>query len=116
MIFQIELLMTVALVLYFVAYRMAKNKNPYHKGVAVTGFLMDGYGTFLMFRIKSGSILTGMFFSDLHTILSLAAIALFFVQLTLGLRKKIRFHKRFALWVFFPTWMLSFLSGAFIAH
>lgn len=115
-ILEIELLMTVALFLYFAAYRMAKNKNKYHKVIAIIGFLMDIYGTILMFYIKQGIVISGNVRSDVHTILSLLAIFLFFVQLTLGLRKKILWHRRFAIWIFFPVWILSFLSGGFLAH
>jgi len=46
--------MTVALFLYGIAYVMAKNKNKWHKAVAIVGFLMDAYGTLLMFQIKKG--------------------------------------------------------------
>ncbi|NCP77281.1 hypothetical protein GW819_01505 [Candidatus Gracilibacteria bacterium] len=113
---QIELLMTVALFLYGIAYVMAKNKNKWHKAVAIVGFLMDAYGTLLMFQIKKGGWMTGVLVSDIHTILSLVALILFFVQLTLGLTRKIKWHRRFALWVFFPVWALAFLSGAFLAH
>ncbi|MDD5376723.1 MAG: hypothetical protein PHH16_01265 [Candidatus Gracilibacteria bacterium] len=113
---QIELLMTVALFLYGIAYAMARNKNKYHKAVAAVGFSMDTYGTMLMFQIKKGVWMTGILASDVHTILSLAALSLFFIQLTLGLTRKIKWHRRFALRIFFPVWALAFLSGAFLAH
>ena len=113
-IHEIELLMTLALFLYVIAYRMAKNKNRHHKILATIGFLMDAYGTFLMFQIKKGVIISGILYSDIHTILSLAALSFFFIQLALGSMKKIAWHRWFALRVFFPAWALSFISGAFV--
>lgn len=113
-IHQIETLMTVALLLYGVAYWMAKNKNKYHKIIALIGFSMDAYGTVLMFQIKKGTMFSGVLASDIHTLLSLIAFALFFIQFTLGVLHKTQWHRKFAVRVFFPVWVLSFASGAFM--
>jgi hypothetical protein len=113
---QIEGLMTLAFMLYVIAYFMAKRKNKKHKIIALIGFFMDMYGTYLMFVISNGAMFSGYLYSDIHTVLSLIAFFLFFIQAMLGIFKKINYHMAFAKYVFFPVWILSFISGVFIVH
>ena len=111
----IEIIMTVALVLYFVAYWVARKAGRYwwaHIVVALVAFGMDAWGTYIMWRMDlplSGWV------PIVHTTLTLIAIALFFVQAGLGALRRRQAHILFAKWVFLPAWVISFMSGFLFA-
>lgn len=115
----IELLMIIALLMYFVAWYMAAYKRTlYHIPVAIIAFVMDIYGTYLMYSLKDGVMFTGELLSviNIHTFLSLLAISFFAIQAYLGFTRKIAKHKLFAAKVFLPVWGISFVSGGFLVH
>ena len=111
----LEIIMTVALVLYFLAYWVARKAGRFwwaHILVALVAFALDAWGTYLMWAMDLR--LTGWVVT-VHTALTLTAIALFFVQASLGALRRRQQHIFFAKWVFLPAWVLSFLSGFLFA-
>jgi len=107
----IELIMTIALVLYFVAYFVARRGKQYmlwHIPIALIAFTFDLYGTWIMFNLD----LTGVgIVTTIHTTLTLIAISLFFIQGYLGVTKQRAKHIFFAQKIFLPMWVISFASG-----
>ena len=111
----IEIIMTVALLLYFVAYFVARHAGRYwwaHIIVACVAFAMDAWGTYIMWKMDLP--LTG-WVPITHTVLTLTAIALFFVQAGLGALRMREKHILFAKWIFLPAWVISFMSGFLFA-
>jgi len=107
----LEILMTIALAIYFLGYYIARNGAKYwylHIPVVFVAFIMDMYATYLMFLVDSD--LTGWIVIT-HTSLTLIAISLFLVQATLGLLRKRKYHIMFAQRVFLPMWVISYSSG-----
>ncbi|OHB21631.1 MAG: hypothetical protein A2939_05785 [Parcubacteria group bacterium RIFCSPLOWO2_01_FULL_48_18] len=113
--------MTVALILYFFAFGIARKYWILHVIAALVGFGLDLYATYLMTVIEMGpsswKLIT-------HTGFSVVAIAWFFVQGGLGLvartassistRKRARqLHVRCAKW-FLAIWIIAFFSGALL--
>lgn len=117
----IELLMTVALAMYFLAYYIIKKTSLHwfvHVAIALVAFAFDAYGTYLMTTMASSAYSYAMI---IHTTLTVAALSLFFIQGGLGLLtyyypkyKRINFKKEhafFARTIFLPMWVVSFFSG-----
>ncbi len=107
----IELIMTVALVLYFVAYfvaRHGKKRRLWHIPIAITGFVFDLYGTMMMYNLDLEGVGT---VTIIHTTLTLIAISFFFVQGYLGMTRQRAKHIFFAQKIFLPMWVISFASG-----
>ncbi len=101
----IELLVTIAFILYVVSFIIANRNVQTHIKIAVVAFILDIYATFIMFTISEKIDF------NIHTILSLVAIGLFCIQAFLGLLKLKEIHIIFAKWIFLPVWVLSFFSG-----
>lgn len=116
----IEILMTIALVMYFAAYFVASHKvdgkRPswfiYHIPVAVVAFCIDMYATYLMFMLDTEVMHWAV---AAHTGITLVAVALFFGQALLGLARMREAHIIFAQYIFLPAWVISFLSGLALA-
>jgi len=105
-------LMTIALILYFASYIIARRRGPYfmtHIPIAIIGFLFDMYATFLMYILPHkhdyGIVLT------IHTTLTLIAISLFVVQSYYGIRRYRDKHRLFAEKVYLPMWIVAYMSG-----
>jgi len=108
----IELLMTIALILYFVAYFIARNKGKYflaHVPIALIGFIFNLYGTFIMLTTLNTVNYTPILI--IHISLTLLALSLFFIQGYLGITEQAKKHRFFAEKIFLPVWIISFLSG-----
>ncbi|MAG12667.1 hypothetical protein CL630_02525 [bacterium] len=104
----IELCIAVALVLYFLAFFIARKRGKwwyFHIWVAVVAFVLDAYGTYVMWTMAADVKW------DFHTISSIVALALFSIQAGLGIFRRKKLHVLFAKWIFLPTWVVSFLSG-----
>ena len=107
----IEIVMTFALILYFMAYFVARKGGKYwwtHVLVALSAFILDAYGTYQMYLLD----LSGAgWVTVTHTSLTLLAISLFFVQAFLGVTRQRDRHIFFAKNIFLPMWVISFFSG-----
>lgn len=118
----IELLMTLALALYVVAFLVAKYGKSFwawHIPIAIFGFILDAWGTFLMSNIVD---VNTNWIVILHTTLATLALCIVGVQMYFGAmmvqtedhdtwleyKKK---HIWFAHYIFFPAWVLAYLSG-----
>ncbi|KND48456.1 MAG: hypothetical protein AB200_01860 [Parcubacteria bacterium C7867-005] len=120
---QIELWMTVALALYLTAFFIARRSWASHVVLAISGFVADMYATYLMVVISQDGVSLSRVsvWVQLHTVLSLSAIGLFFFQAYLGYHAKWGWpyerwlyrdqHIKFAKWVFLPTWAVAYASG-----
>ena len=107
----LEVIITVAMVMYFMAYFIAKSNTSgwwTHIPVAIAAFILDMYATFLMWE---GDFTNASWVVIVHTGLTLIAIALFFVQGYLGIMRKREAHIFFAKRVFLPAWVISYSSG-----
>lgn len=125
---QIEMFMTIALVLYSVAFVLARKKQARtHVFIALLGFLFDLYATYLMSTFNQYTTLGSQsVVIQVHTWLAILALSMFFVQAILGVAtyldrrdphlfiKHRRRHITFAKWVFFPTWIVAYLSGGML--
>ena len=107
--------MTIAIVLYFVAFYIAKKGGEFwwtHIVVAIVAFLFDAYGTYLMWEIGVWEGIVDIFtIRFVHTSLSVLALLLFFVQAGLGVARKPKAHRWFAVKIFLPTWVVAYMSG-----
>ena len=107
----LEILMTIAMLLYIAAYFIAIYGGGYwvyHILIAIIAFVMDMYATFLMVTMP---VIDSTWVITLHMTLTLIAISLFFVQAYLGLMRNRKYHIIFAKRVFLPVWVVSYLSG-----
>lgn len=118
----IEVIMTIALVLYTVAFFVAKYGKSYwtwHIPIAIVGFLLDAYGTYLMSEVI---VENPNWIVLLHTGLSMIALCVVGVQMYFGTMmvqtnsvdlfdEYKRKHVWFAHYIFFPSWVLAYLSG-----
>lgn len=108
----IETLITVAFILYLLAFYIIKYTNyPWwvHIVVACIAFGLDAIATGVMVYHSHLQPISNALL--VHRGLSIAALMLFFIQAGLGLSKRIKLHGIFAKWVFLPIWTLSMLSG-----
>ena len=115
--------MSVALVLYFLAYFTARRVWALHIAAAVSALSLDLYATYLMevMRIERGLVF-GMypFFLKLHTVIAVVALLMFAGQATLGIltwRGMVRgkqLHMFSARYIFLPTWVTAYASGMYI--
>lgn len=113
-----EIVMTVALACYLVAYFVAKRSWKAHFYSAIAGFMADMWATYLMMQVGLGT-LSGK--TGVHTLLALVAILAFFIQAWLGYKAKWggdyhqiayrHMHVRFAKFAFLPIWVVAYLSG-----
>lgn len=119
--------MTVAFFLYIAAFVLARQHFSWktHVVVAIAGFLADMYATTLMVRVFESEgigFLRTHNLLRLHVALSLVALFAFLIQAWLGLRimrtmsphariRKRAEHSRFAVVIFFPTWVSAYVSG-----
>ncbi len=107
--------MTIAIILYFAAFYIAKKRWGLwwtHIPVAVVAFFFDAYGTYLMWEIGVWDGMIDIFtIQFVHTSLSVVALALFFAQAGLGMARKPRAHRWFAVKIFLPTWVIAYMSG-----
>lgn len=117
MIFQIKVYMTAALLLYFLAYFLAKKMPRGHIVIAFLGFGLDLYATYAMEMYREAS---GLMFSHytltvkLHTIVAVIALLLFLVQAIFGFMGNKKAHVFFAKYFFLPVWTVAFLSGLYL--
>ena len=107
----IEVLMTMALLLYFFAFYLARSfpqERWRHIFVACLAFALDVGATIKMFQMD---LHLDNWLVMLHTYLGIIALSLFVVQGTLGIMRKRKQHIFFAKYVFLPTWVVSYSSG-----
>lgn len=107
----IEILMTVALALYFLAFYLARKVKwrPVHITVALIAFFIDVQATIMMYQMD---LHLDNWVVILHTYLGLLALSLFLVQGYLGMMRKRKQHIFFAKYIFLPVWVVSYSSGA----
>lgn len=123
----IELLITIALAMYFLAYyfatakkrltiffpiprvdRIPKYPRALHITIACIAFVIDMVATYLMMQLD---VSTGGLLVIVHTILTLVAVSFFVIQAAFGILKLREQHKWFATRIFLPMWVVSYLSG-----
>ncbi len=126
--YMIELGMTVALVLYLCAFRVARVNWGLHVALALAGFSADFAATVLMTQIRladHSSLWSAPTPVILHVCLSSLALFLFFIVGAWGLQAKTAKregdakqylscrarHVFWMRWIFLPTWGLAFASG-----
>ena len=108
---KIEILMSMALFLYFLAFYLARHfpmERWRHIFVACMAFLYDASATYLMFLTNTE---TKNWILWLHSYFGLIALGLFLIQGTLGILRKRKLHIVFAKYVFLPAWVISYSSG-----
>ena len=116
---QIELMMTVAFVLYAIAILLGRNQIKWslprwvHISVGCSGFFLDMWATWDMEQLrKSGwEGFEGSYLLLGHTIVSTLAVVLFITMVILGIRRKIKTHRRVVWFAFAPIWFISYTSG-----
>ena len=115
--------MSLALVLYFVAFFAARRVWAGHIVAALSALSLDLYATYLMevLRLERGLVFgTYPFFLKLHTAIALLALFAFACQATLGILAKRRVerarqvHVYSAKFFFLPVWVAAYASGMYI--
>ncbi len=115
--------MSVALVLYFIAFFTARWVWAVHIVAALSALGLDLYATYLMevMRVERGLVFgTYPFFLKLHTVIAVTALLAFAGQATLGIlarrgmaRGK-QLHVYSAKYFFLPVWVAAYASGMYI--
>ena len=116
-LFTVKAYMTVAMILYVIAFLGAKKWPRGHIAIALVGFGIDIYATALMEIYRTASHLTSaisLSFLKFHTAVSMAALAAFIVQATLGALKMRTVHIVSAKYFFLPCWIVSYCSGIYL--
>lgn len=103
--------MTLALVLYAVAFYLAKGYRKTHITLAGIAFALDLYATYLMetkqlIAVNYSGLLLGS-----HISVSLLALLSFIAVAAFGIFKKRQYHLVLLKYVFIPTWLASYVSG-----
>lgn len=118
MFFTIKFLMTTAMLFYVLAFITARKRLiALHIVLALFGFALDLYATYLMETISASLGLTFRFYPPVlkfHTIVSIIALVAFLLQMTLGIMRKKTQHVWSAKFIFFPTWIAAYFSGIYL--
>jgi len=106
--------MTLALVLYVLAYVLAKNYRFWHIVAALVAFGLDLYATYLMETKQLVVVTTGKSFLYFHIAISMTALLTFIALAVFGSLRKRKPHVFIAKYIFFPIWLTSYLSGMYL--
>lgn len=106
--------MTLALVLYAVAFNLARSRHKTHITLASIAFVLDLYATYLMetkqlIAVNYSGLLLGT-----HISVSLLALISFLAVAAFGIFKKRQYHLVMLKWIFIPAWLASYLSGMYL--
>ena len=103
--------MTLALVLYAVAFSLARIKHKTHITLASMGFILDLYATYLMETRQLIAVNFSRALLGFHITISLLALTSFMLVATLGVMKKRNEHLKLLKWFFIPSWLISYATG-----
>ena len=113
----IKILMTLAMIFYAIGIylgvkqRSLKLPRFVHISFALFGFVLDMWATMLMESLRSESWEVYPPLLASHTVVSLLAILTFLSMFLLGIKKKIKTHRKVVWWAFMPSWLLAYATG-----